>query len=85
MNPEKLAAVVQLDDPVDGAPRVLATAPMIEGLKSGQFMFACEGDVITLPSMVQDDPAAARDFGMMGNDWPHGSAALGPGRRGSAQ
>ena len=63
--PEELAAVVQLDDPVGDVPRVLATAPMIDGLKSGQFMFACEGDVITMPSMLQDDPVAARDFGMI--------------------
>ena len=62
--PEELAAVVQLDDPVGDVPRVLATAPMIEGLKSGQFMFACEGDVITMPSVLQDDPVAARSFGV---------------------
>ena len=68
--PEELAAVVQLDDPVGDVPRVLATAPMIDGLKSGQFMFACEGDVITMPSMLQDDPVAARDFGMMATTGP---------------
>lgn len=62
--PEELAAVVQLDDPVGDVPRVLATAPMIDGLKSGQFMFACEGDVITMPSVLQDDPVAARSFGV---------------------
>ena len=70
VTPEKLAAVVQLDDPVGDVPRVLATAPMIDGLKSGQFMFACEGDVITMPSMLQDDPVAARDFGMMATTGP---------------
>lgn len=70
VTPEKLAAVVQLDDPVGDVPRVLATAPMIEGLKSGQFMFACEGDVITMPSMLQDDPVAARNFGMMATTGP---------------
>ena len=70
--PEELAAVVQLDDPVGDVPRVLATAPMIDGLKSGQFMFACEGDVITMPSMLQDDPVAARDFGMMATTGPMG-------------
>ena len=68
--PEELAAVVQLDDPVGDVPRVLATAPMIDGLKSGQFMFACEGNVITMPSMLQDDPVAARDFGMMATTGP---------------
>lgn len=62
--PEELAAVVQLDDVVGDEPRVLAVAPMIEGLKSGQFMFACEGDVITMPSVLQDDPVAARNFGV---------------------
>ena len=70
VTPEKLAAVVQLDDPVGDVPRVLATAPMIDGLKSGQFMFSCEGDVITMPSMLQDDPVAARDFGMMATTGP---------------
>ena len=68
--PEELAAVVQLNDVVGDEPRVLAVAPMIEGLKSGQFMFACEGDVITMPSMLQDDPVAARDFGMMATTGP---------------
>lgn len=62
--PEELAAVVQLNDAVGDEPRVLAVAPMIEGLKSGQFMFACEGDVITMPSVLQDDPVAARNFGV---------------------
>ena len=62
--PEELAAVVQLNDAVGDEPRVLAVAPMIEGLKSGQFMFACEGDVITMPSVLQDDPVAARSFGV---------------------
>ena len=62
--PEELAAVVQLNDAVGDEPRVLAVAPMIEGLKSGQFMFGCEGDVITMPSVLQDDPVAARSFGV---------------------
>ena len=67
---EALAAVVQLDDPVGDAPRVLAVAPKIDGLASGQFMFACEGDVITMPSMLQDDPVAARNFGMEATTGP---------------
>ena len=67
---EALAAVVQLDDPVGDAPRVLAVAPKIDGLASGQFMFACEGDVITMPSMLQDDPVAARNFGVEATTGP---------------
>ena len=58
--PEELAAVVQLNDAVGDEPRVLAVAPMIEGLKSGQFMFACEGDVITMPSVQTGDSRVVR-------------------------
>ena len=60
---EALAAVVQLDDLVGDAPRVLAVAPKIDGLVSGQFMFACEDTVISMPSLQQDDPAQASGGG----------------------
>ena len=68
--PEELAAVVQLNDAVGDEPRVLAVAPMIEELKSGQFMFACEGDVITMPSVLEDDPVPARNYGMEATTGP---------------
>ena len=68
--PEELAAVVQLNDAVADEPRVLAVAPMIEELKSGQFMFACEGDIITMPSVLEDDPVPARNYGMEATTGP---------------
>ena len=49
--PEALAAVAQLDEINDYEPRVLAVAPKIDGLYSGQTMFACDGDMITMPTI----------------------------------
>ena len=48
--PTTLAAVVQLNDHDGEESPVLAVAPMIDGLGSRQHMFACEGEVITVPS-----------------------------------
>ena len=59
--PTTLAAVVQLNDHDGEASPVLAIAPMIDGLKLGQHMFACEGDVITMPSELADEAAASRN------------------------
>lgn len=57
--PEVLAAVAQLDEINDYEPRVLAVAPKIDGLYSGQTMFACDGDVITMPSVREDEDDAS--------------------------
>lgn len=57
--PTTLAAVVQLNDHDGEESPVLAVAPMIDGLKLGQHMFACEGDVITMPSELPDKAAAS--------------------------
>lgn len=59
--PTVLAAVVQLNDHDGEASPLLAVAPMIDGLKSRQNMFACEGDVITMPSVQADDAGASRN------------------------
>ena len=58
--PEALAAVAQLDEINDYEPRVLAVAPKIDGLYSGQTMFACDGDVITMPTIQAADPESAK-------------------------
>ena len=58
-SPTVLAAVVQLNDHDGEEPPVLAVAPMIDGLGSRQHMFACEGDVITMPSELPDKAAAS--------------------------
>lgn len=60
-SPTTLAAVVQLNDHDGEEPPVLAVAPMIDGLNSLQHMFACEGDVITMPSELADEAAASRN------------------------
>ena len=57
--PTTLTAVVQLNDHDGEEPPVLAVAPMIDGLNSLQHMFACEGDVITMPSVLADEAAAS--------------------------
>lgn len=59
--PTTLAAVVQLNDHDGEESPVLAVAPMIDGLNSLQHMFACEGDVITMPSELADEAAASRN------------------------
>ena len=58
--PEDLSVVVQLDDPAGATPRILAAAPMIPGLRSVQHLYACEGNLLTAPSIQVDDPIGAR-------------------------
>lgn len=58
--PEELSVVIQLNDRDGDTPRILGVAPMIEGLVSGQREFACEGDVITIPSVQTGDSQATR-------------------------
>ena len=57
--PEALMVVVQLTDHDGDTPPVLAVAPMIDGLSSRQRMFDCEGDVITVPSVREDEDDAS--------------------------
>ena len=57
--PEELSVVIQLNDRDGDTPRLLGVAPMIEGLVSGQREFACEGDVITMPSVREDEASAS--------------------------
>ena len=57
--PEALMVVVQLTDHDGDTPPVLAVAPMIDGLSSRQRMFDCEGDVITMPSVREDEDGAS--------------------------
>ena len=58
--PEDFSVVVQLDDPAGATPRILAAAPMIPGLRSVQHLYACEGNLLTAPSIQVDDPIGAR-------------------------
>ena len=58
--PEELSVVVQLNDRDGDTPRILGVAPMIDGLVSGQREFACEGDVITMPSVQTGDSRVVR-------------------------
>ena len=58
--PEELSVVIQLNDRDGDTPRLLGVAPMIDGLVSGQREFACEGDVITIPSVQTGDPRVVR-------------------------
>ena len=58
--PEELSVVIQLNDRDGDTPRLLGVAPMIDGLVSGQREFACEGDVITMPSVQTGDSRATR-------------------------
>ena len=57
--PEALEVVVQLNDFDGDVPPVLAVAPMIDGLSSRQRMFDCERDVITMPSVREDEDDAS--------------------------
>lgn len=57
--PEVLSVVVQLNDRDGDTPRLIGVAPMIDGLVSGQREFACEGDVITMPSVREDEASAS--------------------------
>ena len=57
--PEALEVVVQLTDHDGDTPPVLAVAPMIDGLSSRQRMFDWEGDVITMPSVREDEDDAS--------------------------
>ena len=57
--PEALTAVVQLNAPDGDAPRILAVTPVIDNVVSGHNMFACEGDVITMPTELSDEAAAS--------------------------
>ena len=58
--PENVAAVIQIDELNGGVPRLLAVAPAIDGLLTGWMSVPCDGNVITVPSVQQDDPAAVR-------------------------
>ena len=58
--PENVAAVFQIDDLNGGVPRVLAVAPAIDGLLTGWMSVPCDGNVITVLSIQQEDPAAVR-------------------------
>ena len=58
--PEDFSVVVQLDDPAGATPRIFAAAPMIPGLRSVQHLYACEGNLLTAPSIQVDDPIGAR-------------------------
>ena len=58
--PENVAAVIQIDELNGGVPRVLAVAPAIDGLLTGWMSVPCDGNVITVLSFQQDDPAAVR-------------------------
>ena len=58
--PENVAAVIQIDELNGGVPRVLAVAPAIDGLLTGWMSVPCDGNVITVLSIQQDDPAAVR-------------------------
>ena len=58
--PENVAAVIQIDEPNGGVPRVLAVAPAIDGLLTGWMSVPCDGNVITVLSIQQEDPAAVR-------------------------
>lgn len=58
--PENVAAVIQIDELNGGVPRVLAVAPAIDGLLTGWMSVPCDGNVITVLSIQQDDPASVR-------------------------
>ena len=57
---ENVAAVFQIDELNGGVPRVLAVAPAIDGLLTGWMSVPCDGNVITVLSIQQEDPAAVR-------------------------
>ena len=58
--PENVAAVIQIDEPIGDVPRLLAVAPAIDGLLTGRMSVPCDGNVITVLSIQQEDPAAVR-------------------------
>ena len=58
--PENVAAVFQIDELNGGVPQVLAVAPAIDGLLTGRMSVPCDGNVITVLSIQQEDPAAVR-------------------------
>ena len=58
--PEVLSVVVQLTDLDGGTPQILGVAPENNVLGSGQKMFACEGDVITVPGIQVADPDSTK-------------------------
>ena len=58
--PENVAAVIQVDEPDGDVPRLLAVAPAIDGLVTGWMSVPCDGNIITVPSIQQEDPAAVR-------------------------
>jgi len=58
--PENVAAVIQIDELNGGVPRLLAVAPAIDGLLTGRMSVPCDGNVITVLSIQQEDPAAVR-------------------------
>ena len=59
--PEALDVLVQLDDPEGSLPRVLAVAPLVDGLWPEQGGMACERDVMTVPSEQLYDPHPVYD------------------------
>lgn len=59
--PENVAAVIQIDEPTGDVPRLLAVAPAIDGLLTGRMSVPCDGNVITVLSIQQEDPAAVRN------------------------
>ena len=71
--PEVLSVVIQLNDRDGDTPRILGVAPMIDGLVSGQREFACEGDVITMPSVQTGD---SRDVRVMADGGETGPMVL---------
>ena len=71
--PEELSVVVQLNDRDGDTPRLVGVAPMIDGLVSGQREFACEGDVITMPSVQTGD---SRDVRVMADGGETGPMVL---------
>ena len=58
--PENVAAVFQIDELNGGVPRLLSVAPAIDGLLTGRMSVPCDGNVITVLSIQQEDPAAVR-------------------------
>jgi len=59
--PENVAAVIQIDEPTGDVRRLLAVAPAIDGLLTGRMSVPCDGNVITVLSIQQEDPAAVRN------------------------
>ena len=58
--PENVAAVIQIDEPIGDVPRLLAVVPAIDGLLTGWMSVPWDGNVITVLSIQQEDPAAVR-------------------------